>query len=241
MNAIIIDDEKEIRTGLKILLKPYPFIEVVAEACNVVEAKYKIELLKPDLVFLDIQLKDSNGFKMLDQLDFLDFNLIFVTAFNDYAVKAFKYNAFDYLLKPIDPLELDNTLNRLTTSSVSGRQLIQQSLGNQDLHRIVVKTAKEIFVIEMKDIVRCEASQGYTYFHLNNAKRILSSKTLKEYEEIMPSSQFIRVHQSHLVNLNYVSKYVRDGNILLKNTEEIPVSIRKRQEFLTHFNQFSTK
>lgn len=128
MNAIIVDDELEIREGLEILLQEYPFVKVVGKAATVAEAKHKIELYKPDLVFLDIQLKNKTGFDLLDQLDYLDFHLVFVTAYNEYALKAFKYNAFDYLLKPVDPVELRDTLHRLKETTYSGKQLIQQSL-----------------------------------------------------------------------------------------------------------------
>lgn len=238
MNAIIVDDEQEIREGLEILLRQYPFVTVVDKASNVIEAKHKIELYKPDLVFLDIQLKNKTGFDLLDQLEYLDFHLVFVTAYNEYALKAFKYNAFDYLLKPVDPVELDSTLHRLKDTTYSGKQLIQQSLQNHDMKRVVVKTTKEIFIIELKDIVRCEASQGYTYFYLKDNKKILSSKTLKEYDDIMPEEIFVRIHQSHLVNLNYVALYSRNGIVVLKNKEEIPVSVRKRPEFIELFKQF---
>jgi two-component system LytT family response regulator len=238
MNAIIVDDEQEIREGLEILLQEYPFVTVVAKASNVIEAKHKIELYKPDLVFLDIQLKNKTGFDLLDQLEYLDFHLVFVTAYNDYALKAFKYNAFDYLLKPVDPVELDDTLHRLKDTTYSGKQLIQHSLQNHDMKRVVVKTTKEIFIIELSDIVRCEGKQGYTYFYLNDNKKILSSKTLKEYDDIMPDEIFVRTHQSHLVNLNYVALYSRDGTVIMKNNEEVPVSVRKRSEFIELFRQF---
>jgi two-component system LytT family response regulator len=241
MNTIIIDDEKEIRKGLRIFLKSYSFIQVVADASSVEEGRQKIEQLKPDLVFLGLHLKDSHGFEMLDQLKYHDFYLVLVTAHTDFAVKAFKYNAFDYLLKPLDSIELNNTICRLKNLSASDKKLVQPAENAEIMQRIVVKTSKEIFVIELEDIIRCEASQGYTYFHLSNGKNVLSSKTLKEYETLLPQSQFIRVHQSHFVNLNYVAKYTREGSITLKNGEIIPVSIRKRQVFLLHFNQFSIK
>jgi len=238
MNTIIVDDELEIREGMEIMLQEFPFINVVDKASNIIEAKHKIEFYKPDLVFLDVQLNNKTGFDLLDQLEYLDFHLIFVTAYNDYALRAFKYNAFDYLLKPIDPVELCATLHRLKETTYSGKQLIQQSLQNHDMKRVVVKTAKEIFVIELGDIVRCEGKQGYTCFYLKDNRRVLSSKTLKEYDDIMPQDVFIRTHQSHLVNLNYVKLYTKDGTIIMKNKEEVPVSVRKRQEFMELFNQF---
>jgi two-component system LytT family response regulator len=238
MNTIIIDDEQEIRDGMEIMLQDFAFVNVVEKASNIIEAKHKIELYKPELVFLDIQLHSKTGFDLLDQLEYLDFHLVFVTAYNEYALKAFKYNAFDYLLKPVNPLELHDTLTRLQETTYSAKQLIQQSLQNHDMKRVVVKTTKEIFIIELGDIVRCEASQGYTYFYLKDNKKILSSKTLKEYDDIMPDDIFVRVHQSHLVNLNYVALYNRDGTIILKNKDAVPVSIRKRSEFVEQFKQF---
>ncbi len=229
MRTIIVDDEKQIRDGLKILLSSINDIQIIGEASNIEEAAKKISELKPDLVLLDIQIKDKTGFDMLDDLTSHDFKLIFITAFNEYAIKAFKYNAFDYLLKPIDPEELNNTIERLKEQSeYNTRQQMEVLKENKELNRIVIKTTEQIYVLDLEEIVHCRADQGYTHFYTKNRKHILSSKTLKEYNEMLPKEKFIRVHQSHLVNWEYVSSYEKKGELVLKNSERIPVSVRRR-------------
>lgn len=230
MNAILIDDEIRIREGLKILLQPFSFVNVIAEAGSVSEGKEVIERLKPDLVFLDIQLRKSTGFTMLDSLVYKDFKLVFITAYNEYALKAFKYNAFDYLLKPIDPDELKETLDRLAVEGITFKEQHPVLTANTELNKLVIKTTERIHVLQTTDIIRCEADQGYTIFYLKDKSRIVSSKTLKEYHGLLPDEFFIRIHQSHLVNMSYIKSYDREGFVALKNDEKIPVSIRKRQE-----------
>lgn len=236
MKTIIIDDEKNIREGLCILLKAHPEINIVAQANDIKEAKTQIENLKPELVFLDIKLKNSTGFNLLDNLDYKEFKLIFITAYNEYAVKAFKYNAFDYLLKPIDPSELYETLQRLKHQEITYKEQANLSKDNKALNRIVIKTAKQIFLIDLNDIVRCESDEGYTKIYLNTGKNIISAKTLKEYNKLLPESTFIRVHQSHLVNVTYIKEYLREGKLKLENDILIPVSTRKRNEINKRLN-----
>lgn len=236
MKTIIIDDEKNIREGLCILLKAHPEINIVAQANDIKEAKTQIENLKPELVFLDIKLKNSTGFNLLDNLDYKEFKLIFITAYNEYAVKAFKYNAFDYLLKPIDPSELNETLHRLKNQEITYKEQANLSKDNKALNRIVIKTAKQIFLIDLDDIVRCESDEGYTKIYLNTGKNIISAKTLKEYNKLLPESTFIRVHQSHLVNVTYIKEYLREGKLKLENNILIPVSTRKRNEINKRLN-----
>ncbi|MDX1447254.1 LytTR family DNA-binding domain-containing protein [Lishizhenia sp.] len=229
MKTVIIDDEKQIREGLKILVNNIPDLEVVGEAENIEEGEQLINSLSPDLVLLDIQLKQNTGFHLLDKIPNKNFHLIFITAYNEYAIKAFKYNAFDYLLKPIDPEELEGTINRLREQkNIQAEQLIQASKKNNDLKRLVVKTTEQIYILPLDEIVRCEADLGYTHFHMSSGKRILSSKTLKEYNSLLPDETFIRIHQSHLVNLKYITSYNKKGHVQLQNNMEIPVSVRKR-------------
>ena len=230
MRTIIIDDEQQIRDGLKILLNPYAYLTIIGEASTITDGKTLIDTQKPDLVLLDIKLKEATGFALLDQITFKDFKLIFITAFNEYAIKAFKYNAFDYLLKPIDPDELETTLSRLNAEKTNFKN--QQDLlnTNKNLDRLVVKTTEQIYVLQTDEIVRCQADQGYTIFYLKNNTRVISSKTLKEYNSLLPENQFLRVHQSHLVNSRFIKKYLRSGFLELLNNEQIPVSTRKRQE-----------
>ncbi|SFT36025.1 two component transcriptional regulator, LytTR family [Lishizhenia tianjinensis] len=229
MRTIIIDDEKQIREGIKILVNTIPNLEVVGEADNIVDGEKLINELKPELVLLDIQLKQDTGFQLLDKIEHKNFHLIFITAYNEYAIKAFKYNAFDYLLKPIDPEELTLTVQRLREQkNIQAEQLIEASKKNEDLKRLVVKTTEQIYVLPLDEIIRCEADLGYTHFYMKSGKRILSSKTLKEYNSLLPEDTFIRIHQSHLVNVNYITSYNKKGVVHLSNNEEVPVSVRKR-------------
>lgn len=229
MRTIIIDDEKQIREGIKILANNIPNVEIVGEAENIEDGEVLIKSLSPDLVLLDIQLKQNTGFDLLDNLEQKNFHLIFITAYNEYAIKAFKYNAFDYLLKPIDPEELELTIQRLEKQqNIQAEQLIEASKKNKELQRLVVKTTEQIHILPLDKIVRCEADLGYTHFYMNNGKRILSSKTLKEYNSLLPDDNFIRIHQSHLVNVKYITSYSKKGIVHLSNNEEVPVSVRKR-------------
>lgn len=230
MRTIIIDDEKNIREGLKILLEAHSEICIIAEAGTIEEGKEKVDRLKPDLLFLDIKLKNKTGFNLLEDLDFKDFKLVFITAYNEYALKAFKYNAFDYLLKPIAPQELEETLTRLQLSSHNFERQQKIAKENTQLNRLVIKTTEQIYVLDLDHIIRCESDQGYTTFFLKNNTKIISAKTLKEYNSLLPKEQFLRVHQSHLIHTKYIKKYHRKGMLELLNNDCIPVSIRKRKE-----------
>lgn len=228
MKVVIIDDEKHVRDGLKILLNRYAYIQISGEASNLEEAKTLIEYTKPDLIFLDIMLKNETGFDLLDVISLIDFKLVFITAYNKFAIKAFKYNAFDYLLKPLDLDELDDTLKRLQSQKSLNKTQIELSRKNKDFKNLLIKTNRQIHVLVLEDIVRCEADQGYTHFYMKDGQHILSSKTLKEYNNILPEDLFIRVHQSHLVNKKYILSYDKQGFVVLQNQLKIPVSVRKR-------------
>lgn len=229
MKTIIIDDEKQIRDGFNILLSHFSTINVIGEAATVTDGIKIIEALKPDLVFLDIQLKNETGFQILETLKTTNFKLIFVTAYNEYAIKAFKYSAFDYLLKPIDPQELEQTLERLVLQTKVSNVQLQNLKTFSTNQKLVIKTTEQAYVLSIKDIIHCEANQSYTFFYLKDNTRILSSKTLKEYDTFLPKPNFIRVHQSHLVNVNYIKAYNNEGKLVLKNNTEVPVSVRNRK------------
>jgi Response regulator of the LytR/AlgR family len=231
MKTVIIDDEPQIIDGLTILLKNSN-LTLVGRATNFKDAVALINAKKPELVFLDIKLHSRSGFEVLGAVEALNFNLIFITAYNEYAIKAFKYNAFDYLLKPIDPEELQTTLNRLQTTPTITTDTVNQLNNNKALDHIVIRTTENVYNILTTNIVYCKADQGYTHFYLKDGKHILSSKTLKEYVNMLPTAQFIRVHQSYLVNWPFVTCYNKKGVLILQNTIEIPVSTRKRKAIL---------
>ena len=243
MKALIIDNEEPIRTELKNLIIEYcPTIESINEASGVAAGIKAISNVNPDIVFLDVEMDDGTGIDLVKQLNgVINFQLIFITAHNKYAVDAFKLSAIDFLLKPIDHLDLIESVNRaeknIKTRSLDKQlQILQESLGeikNYD-KKIALKDSESIYFIKVSDIIRCEASGAYTIFHINDHKNILMSKGIKEFEELLQNFGFFRTHHSHLVNLKKVIRFDKaDGGILiLENNEKVPVSQRKKDNLL---------
>ncbi|QKX05807.1 response regulator transcription factor [Aquimarina sp. TRL1] len=229
MNVILIDDETSIREGLKILLSEED-MTIIGEAASIKEGISLIDERKPELVFLDIQLEDGNSFSLLEQLTFRDFKLVFITAYNQYAIKAFKYNALDYLLKPIDPEELHETLLRIKKQEEKNAMEAQlkRVQENKQLQNLTINTTQRMHVLPIEEIMYGQADQGYSTFFMKNGKKVVATKPLKEYAALLPEEVFIRVHQSYLVNQRYIKSYDREGILYLSNEEKIPVSVRKR-------------
>ena len=247
IRGIIVEDELHSRETLRGLLDRYcRNVEVVAEADSYRGGLEVIREHKPDVVFLDIQMPDGSGFKMLEELDEVDFEIIFTTAFDQFAIKAIKYSALDYLLKPIDPHELVRATkkveNKLSKHTVDQNiQVLLDNIKSRDAesHKIVLSTSEKIHVIETDQIIRCESDNYYTNFFLADGKKILVSKTLKENEELLSDHNFIRPHKSHLVNVKFIKGFLRSdgGYIELTDGSKIPVSRRKREkiiEVITH-------
>ena len=215
--------------------------EVVAEAEDVRSGISAIRAQKPDLVILDIKMPDGSGFDLLRQIMPVDFRVIFVTAFEEYAIKAFKFNAVDYITKPVDPIELQVAIDRVSkiieTGNINNQlQKMMDGFGKpapQDNKKIILKTADTIHVLEFDDILRCESDRNYTVFILENGERIMVSKSIKEYEEFLEENNFCRIHQSHIINLAHLRKFKKDELIcILKDNSEIPVAYRKRDDLL---------
>jgi len=246
MKIVIIDDEAKARkTIVEILKYSGEKIEIVAEAENV---KTGVEIIlknNPDLVLLDINMPDGSGFDLLKKLPYVKFKLIFITAFEQFAIKAFDFSAIDYILKPIDPMKLINSVKK-AKSLVEKENLsfklnaLFSNLNVQDRksRKLVLHTEKNIHVIDTKDITRCESDAGYTSFIIINNKKIIVSKNLKHFEELLSDCHFFRTHQSHLVNLNYIDHYVKTdgGYLVMKDGKAIPVSQRKKEQFLKVMN-----
>jgi len=239
IRALIIDDEQNARESILHLCQlSFKEVEIIAQADGVKSGLEAIHKWKPDLVFLDIQLEDGSGFDILEQLSEINFQLIFITAFNEYAIKAFKFAAIDYLMKPINPKEFANAVNQVVTSTEKDEMQakfdvfishIKDSLTEHK--KIILKTAESIHLIKVSDIIRCEADKGYTEFFLRNGKKILVSKGLKDYDEMLSDFGFIRTHQSHLINLDYISSFEKTdgGYILMTDGSTVPVSSRKKE------------
>lgn len=241
LKAIVIDDEAKGRLALKRKLADYcPQVQVIAEAENGQEGILLIEHHKPQVVFLDIEMPRMNGFEMLNELKEKKFHLIFTTAYNQYAIKAIKYAAFDYLLKPVDIEELKQTVAKIDVKendqTKQQADLLHQNLQHPKklLHKLAIPTLEGLFFYDINDVIHLEANSNYTNIYFNNKTKILASKTLKEFEELLPDDIFFRTHHSHLINLNYIKRYIKGdgGQIELQNGNYVDVSRRKKEEFL---------
>lgn len=241
IQAIIVEDEKRTRNVLRTLLEDYcEGVEVLAEAENVQEAVEAIRTHQPELVFLDIEMPRESGFSLYKYFDEIDFEVIFTTAYDQYAVKAIKLAALDYLVKPINIEELMEALERFRAkrkkaeNSSSQHQILENSLLNKGKQKIVLSCADGLMFIEIEDIVRCQSDKSYTLIMLNTGKEIWTSKNLGEYEGILEDWGFVRVHRSHIINTNYVTKMTRgkSSSVLMKDGSKIPVSSTKREQLL---------
>jgi len=241
LKLVIIDDEQDARTTLRALLKQYcPDIQIVGEADNVMDGIGTIRSLLPDIVLLDIQLGNATGFDLLDKFSNPNFQVIFTTAYDQFALKAFKYAAIDYILKPIDPKDLiiaiDRAIKNLIPKSVYQQQ-IQQLLhdnNNQSFDKIALSTATGLHFLKIKDIVFLKAAANYTIFITANNEKIMVSKTLKEFEELLPDTLFFRIHQSYILNIQFIKKFLKEdgGYALLDNGKKLPIARRKKEAFL---------
>ncbi len=241
LTAIVIDDEVNGRIALKQKLHDYcPTVKVIAEAENGLDGMDMIQKFQPQLVFLDIEMPGMDGFEMLINIPDKKFHLVFTTAYDQYAIKAIKYAAFDYLLKPIDIDELKETIERLEHAPVpeiTGKKLetLEQNLLTKPfLNKIAVPTQEGLLFFDINHIIRLEAQSNYTFIYFDDQPKMMASRTLKEFEEILPLDTFFRIHNSHIINLLFIKKYIRGdgGQVEMKNGDHILVSRRKKDEFL---------
>jgi len=242
LRVLIVDDEPIIRKDLEALLKPYSDFIVVGTCGSVTEAKILINATQPDLLLLDIQLSDGTGFDLLQSLEKISFHTIFITAFNEYAIKAIKYGALDYLLKPIDELELKDALEKVKAGRKEALE-VRESLEVARAHmnsdnnairsRIVLRSQYFLQVVAFDEIIYCQNDGGYTHFHLVDKRKIVVSKSIKEYDELLPRQLFLRPHQSYLVNVSFIDRFHKEGYLILKGGQEIPVSTRKKEHVIS--------
>lgn len=244
IDAVIIDDEPRSREMLQNLINEYcKNIEVVATAGSVSAGIEAIAKYSPDLLFLDIEMNKETGFDLLEQLKEIDFEVIFTTAHENYALKAFKFCAIDYLLKPIDVEELQLAVEKVEKKKSSSMfkekfDLFMHNIkkGNNEEQRLAVSTNDGLVFINVSDILRCEASGAYTHLHLKNKNRIVVSKNLKEFEQLLADHNFLRIHNSFIINLKEIKKYVRGdgGYVIMSDDASVDVSKRKKDVFLSH-------
>ncbi len=237
--VLIIDDENRTRQLIANMIDSFGFdVQTIPEGENVESGIKAIEKHNPDIVFLDIQMPDGTGFDVLRSIEDKNFVVIFITAHEEFAIKAIKFSALDYLLKPVDPTELEAALKKAIAalqeeSEGSQFEALQKNINPHEKRRLVLKTQESVHVVDLDDIIRCEADRNYTSFFLTNNKKILVSKTLKEYETLLSGHHFLRVQQSHLININYVERYDKKngGAVVMKDGSEVPLSSAKREVF----------
>lgn len=248
IKCVIVDDEKNALEMMEWLIRTYcPEVEIAAMCNGAEQGIAAIHAHKPDVVFLDIEMPRMNGFDMLEQFDKLFFDVVFCTAYDQFAIKAFKYSALNYLLKPIDPDDLKVTVARIAERrSIPTREqfeLLLQSMAQPARvtpQRIALTTADGMIFVPTQDIIYCEAESNYTKVVLSNGKKIVVSKVLKDIDEALSGPDFCRVHSSFLINVNRIKKYVRgDGGYLVMDDDaNISISRNRRQEFMELFSKF---
>ncbi len=238
--AIIVDDEPKLREVMDIKIKQFcPEIKVIGKASNVPEAFNLINEKNPDIVFLDIAMPGESGFDLLYRFEKIDFQVIFATGFNEYALDALKLSAVDYILKPINTEDLKSAANKaiknvMTKKQVEHYELLKyniKNVGNQET-KIALASSDSYEFIKISDIVRCEGWQKYTKIHLTNGNTIVSSYNIGVYKNQLENYDFFSCHKSHLINQHLISKYLKEGSVIMSDGSTVPVSRRKREEFL---------
>jgi len=239
IKTILVEDEVHNLNNLKRLVEKYcKEINIVATAANADEGICIINKLNPQLIFLDIQMPGKDGFQMLQELGKYDFEIIFVTAYSEYGIKAVKFSAIDYLLKPVNIDELKNAVNKATEKISNKREneklknllhYLQNTNSKAD-HRIAISSIKEIKLLPVNEIIRCESENTYTFIYLLNGEKILSTVPIATYEKLLETYGFIRCHQSHLINKKYVKSFLKnDGySLLMTDKSMVPVSRQKK-------------
>ncbi len=244
IRAVIVDDEKLARDVISNYLQDYcPDVEVVAIASSLKTAWSAIQKTSPDLVFLDIEMPDGNGFDLLNMFEKIDFKVIFVTAYSEYAIKAFRFSALDYLLKPVKIDELIDAVARVRSTKTPGitseiiSSLLNNIRGNSPKQStLIIPNIKGFEVLRVTDIIMCQADGYCTDFHLSGNRKVVSSKNLKHFDGLLEDQNFLRVHHSYLVNLEHVTGYTRQGEILLSEGLKAFLGDAYKNEFVKKFN-----
>jgi len=245
LKAVIIEDQEHFRkTNRELLQSNYPDITIAGEADSVETATELIKNVNPDLVLLDIEINGGTGFQVLQKVKPYTFMVIFITAFDDFAIKAIKFSALDYILKPVNETEfcaaIENAIQSYERCKTPMQvdNLLNLVQNNGQTKKIVLRTQESIFLVDINDILYCESDNSYTTFHLEGDKQILVSRGLKEFEQMLESYRFFRPHQCFLVNLNKISRVdkTEGGNVILQSGKSIPVSFRRKQALMEVIN-----
>lgn len=242
LGAVVIDDIERIRKeNIAVIKSACPHISIIGEADSVENGAKLIRQLNPDLVFLDVEMPDGTGFDLLQKLSPINFKVIFITGYEDFAIRAFRFSAIDYLLKPLDSKELTEAVKK--AEELLSKDIFDVKLHNlftnlerpKNLQKLILKTSDKIYSVNIQDIVNCESDKNYTTFHFINAPKLVVSTNLKEYEAMLSPYNFFRTHKSHLINMAYFDHFIKSegGNtIIMKNKMAIPLSVRKKEEFM---------
>lgn len=246
IRTLIVDDEELARKNMEVLLADYcTNVDVVGMAANAREARNFVRDNNIDLMLLDIEMPNGSGFDLLESIkDEVNFSIIFVTAYHEYALRAFKFSAVDYLLKPVNPDELTAAIAKVKTGVNVQRENIEaliENVGhgkNAIAGKIALPSMEGLQFVNLDDIIYCESQDNYTQFFLLDGRRIMVSRTIKHFEEALDESQFFRIHRSNIINLKYIDKYVKGegGYVVMKQGPRIPVSRRRKDSFLQLFN-----
>lgn len=243
IRTLIIEDEPAIRKELQWLVSQEDALKLEAMASSVQESLQILKTVEIDLILMDIQLTDGTAFDILNQIEETSFQIIFITAYNHFAIKAIKYGALDYLLKPIDNDEFVAAIQKIKkvkqTDYLNQIQLLKEynAAKNIDMSsRICITSLDCMQIVRLNEIVYLSGEGSYTQIHLDNKKVVTASKPLKHYEEILPEDFFIKTHQSYIVNKDFIDKYMKTGIIVMKNNSEIPVATRRKEFVINHLN-----
>ncbi len=242
IKAVIIDDETPARNNLKqIASDNFIKVEIIGEADSVKTGLELLNTVSPDLLLLDINLSDGSGFNLLEKLNHINFKVVFVTAYDSYAIKAFKFNALDYLLKPVNTNQLKEIIEKTETAvrknylTKEDFKLFLDNYSKTEEHRtIAINESNKVLYMPVKEVVKLKGDGNYTVFYLQDGREITASKTLKKFQELLPDTLFFRVHQSYLINVDYVKEYRKEdgGYVILKDNSQIGLSRRRKDEFL---------
>ncbi|MFT7033853.1 MAG: two-component system LytT family response regulator [Cyclobacteriaceae bacterium] len=245
MRVVLVDDDSSVVDNLKILLSMYASDSEVIAVANGVRAGLEcLKKHKPDLLLLDVEMQDGTGFDLLAMYGELDFKVIFVTGHDAYAIKAFKFNAIDYILKPVDPDELVKALAKAQKpldkkeQNLSVANLTKKKVTGSE-QKIILKDSETVYLVSVKDIIRCESEANYTKFFLIDGRKLTISKTLKEYDSLFEDHVFFRAHRSHLINLLHFDRYEKKdgGTLIMKDGSILPVAVRKKEALLQALDQ----
>jgi two-component system LytT family response regulator len=246
IKTLILDDDRQVTLLLENLIKKMlTDLEIVGIGSSVAQSVELIEQTKPDLVFMDIGFPDGDGFQIIDRTEKIKYEVIFITSHDQFAMKAFEYSALHYLIKPIIPEDVIGAVNRyLEASKEEDVNLKISKIKDALIHeepKLIIPSTEGLDIVKINDIVRCEASDVYTFFFLKNGKKLVASKSLNNYEKLLADINFVRIHSKHLINMRYIVQYVKGkgGYVILDNGDEAEVSVRKKVDFMNKLKDYA--